>query len=534
MITRPVDTSVDQRPANGVRNPTSGAVLRGAIAFVVAALLHLAIGFYTCADATCPNPNTEGPDYSGQNLVWPNFSHQNLRYANFSNAHLTSPNFIGADLFAANFSGATIDTANSISPDFSFANLTYACFNGAKIGDPNVPAYFEYATLTCADFSEVPLIDGQNNNLLIFGESLKIHKDPNGDPTKLTCRTAFRSDPMNCEFIDDWRWLDLDGAHIDACLSQLRGKVFSGGQFRGVNFSGGSSTQTDLTNTKWQSSELNGANFNYATLENADFTNARLMSISDRPPERLGATFDFASLNNAVFVGADLSNTYFAGATLTGPNVKLTGATLTGSDWDHANLSGVDLNGVKAWGANFAGATLDSTTLKNTDLGYNSYKATGTNQIKPAELGSATLCGATLDATILTCADLTGAHILNATPTANCADATISKTATGEYSTKTEGGSSRVICSTTCPDGKPGPCVSAEQWQSQTPVGKQCCVWKQGDPPCPPRKKPGVACAVDCDCASQHCSANGDKGKVCASNADLTRALLRDQTERRQ
>jgi uncharacterized protein YjbI with pentapeptide repeats len=505
--------------------------VRGAIALVVASLLHLTICFSASADGGCPKPaGPPGANYSGQTLSAANFSHQDLTNADFSNAHLTSPNFIGANLTGANFSGATIDhTANLISPDFSFANLTNACFQGVQFGDSTAPVYFEYATLTCADFSAVQLVDEKNNDLAIFGESLRIDKDPSGDPNKLTCRTAFRSDTMKCDFIDDWRWLDLDDANIDACLSQLRGRDFSGGKFAGVNFTGGSLTQTDLTNTKWQSAELNGANFDYAILENADFTNAHLMNISDRTPARLGANFDFADLNNAVFKQADLSNTSFTWATLTGPNVDLTGATLTGSKWEHATLSGVKLDGLKAWGADFTDANLDDSTLKNTDLGYNSYKATGTTNLDPATLEYATLCGATLDATILTCAKLDGAHVLSANPTADCTSANITATQDGRYTTKTDGVKNNEIrCSTICPDGNTGPCITDAQWQSHTPVGKQCCVRKNPtDPPCSPGLKPGKPCTTDCDCHSQHC----DSG-TCGTNADLVKALLREQPKR--
>jgi uncharacterized protein YjbI with pentapeptide repeats len=526
---------------NGARRPAGRApLLRGAIAFVIASLLQLTICFSVYADVGCPKPaGPPGASYSGQTLSTANFSHRDLTNADFSNAHLTSPNFIGANLTCANFSGATIDTdpTNSLTADFSFANLTNASFYEAKIGDSAAPVYFEYATLTCADFSKVRLIDDQNNDLVIFGESLNIAKDPSGGPNK--CRTAFRSDPMNCQFIDDWRWLDLDDAKIGACLSQLRKKDFSGGKFAGVDFTSGSLAQTDLTDTKWRGAELSGANFDYAILENADFTNAHLMSISDRTPARLGANLDFADLNNAVFTGADLTKASFTWATLTGPNVSLTGATLTGSDWDHATLSGVTLDGLKAWGANFADATLNNSTLKNTDLGLNSYIATGTTNYDQAKLEGATLCGATLDATILTCAKLAGAQVLSANPTADCKDAKITTTPpdtpppNGEYTTKTDGVSSEIICSTTCPDSTSGPCIRDAQWQPPTPVSKQCCVWKKGDPPCPPRLKPGAKCSMDCDCASQHCEPASGADRKCTSNADLTKALLRDQTDRR-
>src|SRR5205085_5447134 len=120
---------------------------------------------------------------------------------------------IRANLTGANFNNATfksVDGNPNQVPDFSFANLTRATFVAAKF---QAPTYFSYATLTCADFSQTNI----NNGNAIFGDEPLVYTQPSN------CRTAFKGATMNCEFIDDWRAFDLTGADVTACVKQLRG-----------------------------------------------------------------------------------------------------------------------------------------------------------------------------------------------------------------------------------------------------------------------------------------------------------------------
>ncbi|MFO1432003.1 MAG: pentapeptide repeat-containing protein [Candidatus Competibacteraceae bacterium] len=358
---------------------------------------------------------------------------------------------------------------------------------------------------------------------------------------------------MNCEFSADWRWLDLTGAKIDdACRKQLGGKDFSGAKLAYVDLSlSDPQAGVDLTKTQWNTADLTGATFTGAILDGADFTGAMLIAANltyiqakgtiftgaqlkaDQINGKPGATADFAHLEDVKFDSADLSYASFGYVTLTGPKVVLGKATLTGSHWENANLSGVDLTGLTALGADFSGTNLANTSLKNTNLAYNAFKATGTTTLTPAELVKAYFCGATLDATVLTCADLTNAYSLNASQTVTgpdgqqtTCDATIITTdPNGQYTTKTEGVANK--CNTICPDGSTGPCKIQAQWQFRNTGPKVCCVRKRGDPPCPPVKKAGKPCTSDCDCHSKKCS-NG----VCADDATLIEALRLKRTGR--
>ena len=125
---------------------------------------------------------------------------------------------------------------------------------------------------------------------------------------------------------------------------------------------------TDLSHTKWNSADLTGATFTGAVLDGADFTSAILTAANltyiqgkgtiftgaqlkaDQINGKQGATADFAHLEDVKFDSADLSYASFSYATLTGPKVLLSKATLTGSYWENANLSGIDTDRVDCAG----------------------------------------------------------------------------------------------------------------------------------------------------------------------------------------
>jgi len=87
----------------------------------------------------------------------------------------------------------------------------------------------------------------------------------------LACRTSFAGTTMNCEFVAQWPQLDLTGANIAACSSQIatapgaqKGFDFSGAVMSGVSFD-----NLDLSRCKWTGAVLTGASFQHATLDYA-------------------------------------------------------------------------------------------------------------------------------------------------------------------------------------------------------------------------------------------------------------------------
>lgn len=402
---------------------------------VVVTALLAAMGTPALAQTACP------PACSGQTLTMPNFSHANLAGVDFSGATLIAPVFIRANLSGANFANAKFQAAPgnpTQAPDFTFANLTNASFARAQFLSPT---YFTYATLTCADFSNTDISGGK----AIFGA------EPLAAPTGSGCTIGFRSATMNCEFIDQWRSLDLTGAIVRACIGQLAGRTFDNAQFAGVDFSNaildgstfvgavltqasfaaaslqcGTSRATgqpqcvDFSNAQLQAATLSRANFTGATLYNAKLSN----NINDQVSN--AATLEGAHLKNVNLAFAQLSGVNFTSANLYGtlPNsgtgcgttgqnsagftqncASAHAATMTGTRFTGAYLYGLDLSGATIKGADFTNAVLTGANFSGASI------ATNPNSGAVPSFTAAYLQGTNLDAATITAADLTNAFV---------------------------------------------------------------------------------------------------------------------------
>ncbi len=287
-------------------------------------------------ELTCPAVSPPpGNDFRGQTIVRGNFSYRDLTNADFSNATLIAPYFAYANLTNANFQGAafvTDSTNSAMVSDFSFADLQKACFIGARFEGL---AYFTNATLTCADFSKTDL-SGHN---VIFADGGPLIFDR----ARTDCRLAFRSAVMDCEFFNDWRFMDLGGADIKACVGQFAGRDFSGAKLNDVNLAG-----ADLNGTKFFKANLNAAILNQASLIGADLSYATL----------LGAQLNKANLTNASLYYAFLSNDNTSGIT--------NSASVKQSHLKNVNLSYAQLNGVDFTYSNFYGDHPTSTGICKT------------------------------------------------------------------------------------------------------------------------------------------------------------------------
>jgi uncharacterized protein YjbI with pentapeptide repeats len=289
----------------------------------------------------CPTSTSNAPvrDFSGKRWSDVNFSNQDLTNANFSNATFERVAFQRANLTGANFTGAKfVDGSGGQTvrtTDFSFATLDRACFQGAQFA---ATTYFTYASLSCADFSQTDLSGGR----AIFGA------DPLRLGTDTTCRSRFRQAVLNCEFIDQWKLLDLTGATIGACAALLQtasgqaGRDFAGALMAGVRFEG-----IDLSRSTWAGADLAGASFQEATLDGASkftgdlsraaFNRASLKGIDLSNAKLYGANFTQANLENANLQSA------FLQANPTGVPPVPTAADFTGAHLKNVNLSGAQL-----------------------------------------------------------------------------------------------------------------------------------------------------------------------------------------------
>lgn len=286
-------------------------------------LFAVSLAFVASAeDLTCPAVNAPADrNFRGQTIVKGNFAYRDLANADFSHATLVAPYFAFANLTNANFEGAVFLGENgnpTAVGDFSFANLQKTCFIRTRFDSLT---YFTSASLTCANFSETDLT---NHNAVFGGTPLDF------DRARTDCRPAFRFAKMDCEFLSEWRYLDLTGADIAACSSSFSGHDFSGAKLDNVNFAG---------------ADLSGANFIRASLNGANLTSALLIGANLSYATLLGAQLNRANLTNASLYYAFLSNDSSAGIS--------NAASLKQSHLKNVNLSYARLNGVDFTYANF-------------------------------------------------------------------------------------------------------------------------------------------------------------------------------------
>lgn len=368
----------------------------------------------------CPWATHTGPDYSNQDLRDENFANQQLAGADFTGALLQGANFDGAVLSGADFRGATLGHSPDFNRATSFvrADLTEACF--AKLVLPEVR--FHFADLGCTVFDAADVRSSE------FGPVIEA-APPDGP-----CRTSFAGAFLNCEFIPQWKDLDLRAANVQSCFDRLAGADFSGGLMDGVVFSG-----LDLAGTRWvgtslrrtffvgstlddavlsaadlrsaqlsgasaartrldQQARLSGANLSGINLHGADLTGAVLQGADGLP----AATLSLAFLGDAKLTDAQLTGVNLSHASFYGGNADADNAVMTHVDFANANLGSADLTQ-----GNLEGARLDGASLVNAIL-------SGAN-LRPFEgVIGASLVQASLQGADLTEAQLQGANLANA------------------------------------------------------------------------------------------------------------------------
>jgi len=359
-------------------------VLAGAAAVLAACLVTGAAQ----AANPCPKATHSGQNFSGQDLKDRNFANQNLTGANFTNANLQGAVLTGAILKQADFTGATLGksaTSGRVT-SFSRADLTEACFAGTTV----LATDFQFADLTCTVFDNTELA------LALFGPVIKA-ASPSG-----SCRTAFTNSTMNCEFIPQWKDLDLTRARVQVCFDKMSGIDYSNGRMEGVIFSG-----INLNDTRWVGTSLRAAFFLNAKLKNAVLSNADLRLAQLSQANATGAKLDQVRLSGAHLSGATLQAADLRGAVLQAADL-LPAADLSLAFMPDAILTDAKMTGVNLSHANFYGASAkaDNATMQQVDF---------TN----ANLGSVNLTQGRLKGARMDAADLVNAVFVGAdlTPT---------------------------------------------------------------------------------------------------------------------
>lgn len=332
---------------------------------------------------SCPASPSPGADYSNKDLSGCNFANLTLDGAKFNNAKLLGTSFKGASLKGVNFGTAEFGRwTTGQTTTFTEADLTNADFTGTVLATVEL----QFAKLNCTKFNQTVLSSAN------YGPRLTLN-DAAG------CRTSFKNATMNCEFIAQWKSLDLSNANVQTCWDKLAGVDFSNAIMPGVQLSG-----INLAGTRWNNASLDNAMFMKSDLSDSDFSGASLKLALFNGSELSRAKFDNAKLNGAMLVGARLPQASMTGAVLQNSD-GFPAANLSGAFMPSVNLAGALLSNVIMAGAQFygEGASLAGASMQNADL-------SGAN-LSGVSLATALLQGATLDNAILVGASLKGANL---------------------------------------------------------------------------------------------------------------------------
>ncbi len=339
----------------------------------------------------CDAVTNSGTDYRAAATAGQNYANMDLTNADFRGTDLTGTIFDGADLTGANLAGAIL-AANGPSPtSFSEANLTNACLDTVTINGSaaQIGADFQFANLTCTG------ITGSDITWAAFGPEIQ------AAPTDGACRTSFGHTVLTCEFMNQWKDLDLSYADVSACKDRLAGFDLTNAVMEGVQF-----PYFDLTSTDFSGADVSYANFYSATLSHALFTSANLQ---------------FATLSSAQANSADFTNqAQLSGATLSYGNFEsakfntaffeqsndIPAATMSFGDFHLADFTQAAMVGVNLSGASlYDGTILASATIQNSNF--------SNSTLWNLNLKSAKLSGITFDYANLINADLSGATLVN-------------------------------------------------------------------------------------------------------------------------
>jgi len=294
-----------------------------------------------------------------------------------------------------------------------------------------------------------------------------------------TTNTLLTTDNCNsCYLVSaNLQGTDLHGKSISS--ANLTGANLESANLMGCNLDSSILTRARLDDANMENVHAHGARFSGAIMAYANLKNATLTEAIFERTDTVGP----ADLSYAYMPGANLGNAHLNQATMSyvhlyGTGATVESATMDGTEFSNAILSGLNLGQAKMSGAHLAGANLVNTNLRG------------------AHLEGATLVNAHLEG-----ADFSGAFFkvsgaASGTRMANAAvareDGTMTVQRLGDNNTletviinytATTFDEGATDASVTCPDGTPGPCTCPAD-------GSTPCHLAAPDPPSPPECVP--------------------------------------------
>lgn len=342
-----------------------------------------------------------GWNFHGQNLTGASFgTDSSIQNNDFGQANLTGASFDYDSLTGSDFTGATIRGAK-------FSAYNGSVHEGTGIGLAQIysTASYQLHDLTGIDFTENSLGGGNFANQDLSNSNLS--------RTILAGANFSNAVLFGANFFDA-KFAGIVPAHVPAANftdADIRGARLGTTDFSFAQLTSTASYQAgNLSGIALNNDNLTGWNLSGLNLSNSSFFNSTLTSANFSHANLSGADLSEASMTSADFTQADVRGAGFAKTLHDGTGITLTQLYSTASYGNH-DLSGVRLSGSNLAGANFAGINFSGATLGalNSDL-----PATLTGaDFNHANLMNTRFAGTTLNNVNLTAADARGSDLFN-------------------------------------------------------------------------------------------------------------------------
>lgn len=272
----------------------------------------------------------EGADFSGEtvsgnkvlsdvSLRGTTLSDTKIKNVTFRNVNLRDVDFRGARLQGATFTGRDTELGGA---DFTGAQLDSATFE-VDVSD----CFFTGAQMRGVDLRAASLEGADFSSARL--KRAKLHGT---EPERATFDRAVMQD------------VKTKGAHFEKA------------SFVGTDLFNTTFVDTHFEDCDFTDADLREVTFRECSLEDVDFAEAKMSEVKLRDHETVNLGFERADLSGAVLSGSDFDSARFIGARL------------SDALFHDCDLAGVSLADVRADGAEFDGANLEYATLTQADL----------------------------------------------------------------------------------------------------------------------------------------------------------------------
>lgn len=400
-------------------NMTNGVM--NSVTFTGATMINATLSSAVLASSNFTSANLTGAVLTSANMTSTTLTSANMTNSNLTGAFLTSATLTSSTLTNANLTGATLTNAvvrgnivgvtTATLPTGYVARTITTATNGFIFG-PRL--LIQSSTLTGVDLSGIALTSANFTSSNLTNVNLT-NADISGTNFTSTTLTGLRSGGLTGATT-----ATLATGYIVRNTGGASGSGFMIGA--GVNLAGADLSGIDMTSIGLTSANFSSANMTNTTLRNATLTTANLSNANITGILTGGIT----GLTTAVLPSASYVARGGGGSVghIVGPNVRLVGANLSGTELTGINISGCDISG-----ANFSNATvrrirsgglLNATGGAGATMPNSSYAVRGGFMVGPlVSLVDANLAGVDLSGINILGSDVSGMIITSTTNVTN-------------------------------------------------------------------------------------------------------------------